>query len=142
MNRLERKIVLASHGKFASGISSSLELICGSNEHVESVDCYLYKNFDLNKTVKDIMNTHINDELIVITDLFGGSVNNEFLQYINQPNFYLIAGLNLPFLIELVTRVEHDIDTFSLIYQSLINAKESIQFCNDSYKKDLEEEDF
>ncbi len=140
--KMKTQIILASHGKFASGILNSLELICGSNEFIKTVDCYLDESFDLNKVVKDIMNNYKNYELIVITDLFGGSVNNEFLQYIKQPNFYLIAGLNLPFLIELVNRIEHNIDLFSLIHQSLSNAKASIQFCNDSYQKNLEEEYF
>ena len=37
---MERKIIVASHGRFASGIIDSLELICGKNKKVEPLDCY------------------------------------------------------------------------------------------------------
>src|SRR5699024_5163891 len=142
VNSLERKVVLASHGKFASGILSSLELICGTSDQVEAIDCYIEEDFDLVETVRNIMEVYSKDELIVITDLFGGSVNNEFLQYIEQPNFYLAAGLNLLFLIELMTKIESHGDISAIIIESLDNAKKSMQLCNESYHKDLEEEDF
>jgi len=139
---LERKIILASHGKFASGILSSLELICGKNAAISALDCYIIENFDLKKTIDQLMLENENKELIVITDLFGGSVNNEFLRYIKRPDFYLIAGLNLPFLIEFSTQFANTDKLTELILQSLDNCKESIQFCNESFDKEVEEEEF
>ena len=35
------------------------------------------------------------DEVIVLTDLLGGSVNQKFFPYINQPHTHLITGMNL-----------------------------------------------
>jgi len=139
---LQRKIVLASHGKFASGILSSLELICGKNEIISALDCYITENFDLNKTIEQLMNENVGKELIVITDLFGGSVNNEFLRYIKKPNFYLIAGLNLPFLIEFSAQVANVTDVTEFILQTLNSSKKMIQFCNESYDEEIEEEEF
>ena len=40
--------------------------------------------YDLAKTVKDILKNNQQNELIVITDLFGGSVNNEFFNYVGN----------------------------------------------------------
>lgn len=142
MKSLDRKIILASHGKFASGILSSLELICGKNEAISALDCYINENFDLKKTIDQLMLENEKKELIVITDLFGGSVNNEFLRYIKRPDFYLIAGLNLPFLIEFSTQFANTDKVSELILQSLDNCKESIQFCNESFDKEVEEEEF
>ncbi|VTS86903.1 PTS permease [Enterococcus hirae] len=103
---MERTIILASHGRFASGILDSLELIFGKTHSILALDCYGTETFDLAKSVQQLINDHQGQELIIITDLFGGSVNNEFLQYINRPNIYLIAGLNLPLLIEIATKIE------------------------------------
>ncbi|GFK21084.1 PTS mannose transporter subunit IIA [Tetragenococcus halophilus] len=139
---MDRKIILASHGKFASGILSSLELICGKNEAISALDCYINENFDLKKTIDQLMLENEKKELIVVTDLFGGSVNNEFLRYIKRPDFYLIAGLNLPFLIEFSTQFANTDKVSELILQSLDNCKESIQFCNESFDKEVEEEEF
>lgn len=139
---MERKILLASHGNFASGILSSLNLIYGQTKNVKALDCYVDKNFDLSKTVERIMQENKGKELLVITDLFGGSVNNEFLNYIQKPNFYLVAGLNLPFLIELMPVIQQDKNLKDTIVQALLSAKKSIQFCNLSFNTDVEEEDF
>lgn len=136
------KIILASHGKFASGIYSSLSLICGKNPIIETLDCYTTENFDLTQTVDDLMARHSNEELIVVTDIFGGSVNNDFLRYISRPQFYLVAGLNLPFLIELVTQLEVAGDIEGVIQQSLDRSKEAIQFCNKVIHQEIEEEEF
>lgn len=138
---MERKIVLASHGKLASGILSSLELICGKNDKISTLDCYLTEDFDLSQEVANVIKSNQQNELIIITDLFGGSVNNEFLCYVNRPNVYLVSGLNLPFLIEFTTAsvsglVEETIKTV------LDRSKETIQFCNETVQQELIEEEF
>jgi len=135
-------VILASHGRFASGILHSLELICGNKQSVIAIDCYVHEAFDLTVTVDTLMETYKEHEMIVITDIFGGSVNNEFLRYIKQPNFYLIAGLNLPLLIELTTQLNGGGVISETIRQTLANSKNMIQFCNDSAAKEIEEEEF
>ncbi|WP_254055891.1 PTS sugar transporter subunit IIA [Klebsiella pneumoniae] len=69
------------------------------------------------------------DELIVITDIFAGSVNNEFVRFLSRPHFHLLSGLNLPLIIDLLISAAED-DTEKLITEALTNAKESIQYCN------------
>ncbi|BAO07990.1 PTS system, fructoselysine/glucoselysine-specific IIA component [Enterococcus sp. AZ045] len=142
MKAVEQIVILASHGRFASGILHSLELICGKKQSVFAIDCYVEETFDLTTTVDTLMQTYKHSEVIVITDIFGGSVNNEFLRYIQQPNFYLITGLNLPLLIELTTQFQRGGAISETIHQTLANSKEMIQFCNDSIAKEIEEEEF
>ena len=46
------------------------------------------------------------DSWFVVTDIFGGSVNNEFIQRQTDGSFTLIAGMNLPLLVEMVTQLD------------------------------------
>ena len=69
------------------------------------------------------------DELIVITDIFAGSVNNEFVRFLARPNFHLLSGLNLPLIIDLLISAGEE-NTEKLISEALTSAKESIQYCN------------
>ncbi len=139
---LERKLVLASHGKLASGMNSSLKLIFGGITPIETLDCYLTEDFDLEKAVSEIMERHRDHELVVVTDLFGGSVNNEFLAHINRADFYLVAGMNLPFLVEFAMQFQLADSLSKLIETTLTTAKQSIQFCNQLISSEIEEEDF
>lgn len=141
--RVKRKLVLASHGNFAEGIKHSLELICGNTTPIQTINAYTEEGFDLTAAVAQIMAEQAADEqMIVVTDLFGGSVNNEFLTYIYQENFFLIAGMNLPLLIELVTQLDSPQPTTEWIQKILNSSKQLIQFCNTSVEAEMTEEDF
>lgn len=142
MNKVRRKIILASHGNFATGILSSLELICGKNDNIVTIDAYMTADYNLNDEISKRMNENKGNELIVVTDIFGGSVNNEFLNYIHTENFYLIAGMNLPLVIELATQLEHTDSITALIKHALENSIMTIQFCNETIQNEIEEEDF
>lgn len=139
---MRRKIILASHGNFATGILSSLELICGKNDNIVTIDAYMTADYNLNDEISKRMNENKGNELIVVTDIFGGSVNNEFLNYIHTENFYLIAGMNLPLVIELATQLEHTDSITALIKHALENSIMTIQFCNETIQNETEEEDF
>lgn len=139
---MERKIIIASHGNFASGIKSSVEIICGKQENIHTLDAYTVLNYDLSEEVQKLMHDSTGKELIVVTDIFGGSINNEFMKYLGRPDFYLIAGLNLPLLIELVGRINQPINTEQLVRETLFMSKELIQYCNDSLDLVVEEEEF
>ncbi|MBM9930454.1 PTS sugar transporter subunit IIA [Pediococcus pentosaceus] len=141
---MERKIIVASHGRMASGIKNSLEIIYGESKVVESLDCYVEDDFDLNEAISRLLERYKNYELIIVTDVFGGSVNNEFLKYVGRPNFYLITGLNLPLLIELVNKIQFlsEEKTTNIVWKALSNTKYSVKFCNDEIKKSAMDDEF
>lgn len=124
------KFVLASHGKFAEGIYDSVKIIMGEQKNITVLCAYIDERSDLKKQVLSIINgLSPEDKLIVITDIFGGSVNNEFMSHVNKRNIHIVAGLNLPLLLELISRQE-EADTVKMIEESLRNSKEYIQYCN------------
>lgn len=139
---MDREIILASHGKFASGILDSLELIYGKNHSITVLDCYTDENFDLAETVSQLFMRYKDKEIIVLTDLFGGSVNNEFLQYINQDHVYLVCRLLLEKKNELVSQLDAEVETTVLIQQVLTDSKKMIQFCNERLHQKIEEDEF
>lgn len=102
-----KKILLATHLSFAKAILESLEFIVGEQESVESLCAYTPEVPDLAIAVEEYVKKILpGDEIIVVTDVYGGSVNNEFMKYIDHPGIYLVSGLSLPLLIELVTNME------------------------------------
>lgn len=127
-----RRILLASHGKFADGIYNSLQMIMGEQERISTLCAFVDGNIDLKEEVNKIISALLpNDELIVITDIFGGSVNNLFMQYLSDSRIHLISGLNLPLLIELVGTFDDPVDTKSWLLKTLTSTKNSILYCND-----------
>lgn len=100
-------IVIASHGQFADGIKQSGSMIFGEQEKVQSVTFMpsegpdeLYAN--LTKAVESF---DPKDEVLFLVDLWGGSPFNQANRIFeeNQDRMAIIAGLNLPMLIQAYT---------------------------------------
>ena len=102
-NRM-RQFIVASHAHFASGIVESIGLLSGERENVHALSMYVDGNEDLVKEAAAILDGFAaDDEVVVCTDLFGGSVNNEFTKIVQtRPNTHLVTNMNLPLLIQLL----------------------------------------
>ena len=73
-----------------------------------------------------------------MTDLFRGSVNNEFMGYTDVPGVYVVAGMNLALLLEM--QVNQDEDTPAMIRDAIRTAQETIVCCNE--KTEVQDENF
>lgn len=82
------------------------------------------------------------DEVIVCSDVFGGSVNNEFMKQLrNRNHMHLITGMNLPLLMQLFLSVEED--TEKMIHDIVNSEDTRVKYCNDMLRSAAkEEEDF
>lgn len=103
--------IIASHGRLAAGIYDSLKLIIGEQPNTEVITAYLDGGNDVAPKVKQAVESVPESEnLVVFTDILGGSVNNEFMKYLSRENFYLIAGMNLPLLMQLFLTDDSNIE--------------------------------
>lgn len=134
-----KHFVLASHGNFAAGIMDSLELIMGPQSNFEVFCAYRDGENDIKDRVRAIVDAKKpSEDLIVVTDVFRGSVNNEFMNYTDRSGIYVIAGMNLALLLEL--QVNQDMDSATMIRAAIRSAQETILFCNE--KAEVQDEDF
>jgi len=127
---MKRHYIFASHGTLARGVLDSVELILGKQQDIYTIRAYVDEHQDDTRQVAELLaGLHDQDEVIAITDIFAYSVNNEFIHYLHQPNFHLIAELNLPLVIGLLISADEQ-DTEKLIHDALLSCRESIQYCN------------
>lgn len=131
-----RHYLIASHSILSQGFREALEMLTGENGCLRILTAYVDES-DVEGEIEKIVNgISKEDELIVMTDIYGGSVNNIFMQYINRENFYLIAGINLPLLVSIT--VSHCADTAAMIRENVAAAKESIIYCNDLLDREID----
>lgn len=130
------QFIIATHGKFAEGIKDSVNLIIGEVDNLEVLSCYVEKDFNLKKEILKLLNKYSNKKIIVITDIFGGSVNNEFLNYISKfKNLHVISGLNLPLLLNLIENQKEYEEIVDLIESSIKESNLSMRYCNKEIEK-------
>lgn len=137
-----KQFLLASHGKFAEGILGSFQMILGDAPNITVLCAYTKKNEEtLEHTVKKIIcERNRKEDLIVVTDVFGGSVNNEFMKYLNEPGVYLVTGMNLPLLLELYSN--QNMESRDMIRLAIASAQNNLKFCTDLLQVKGEEEEF
>mgnify|MGYP001150704169 FL=1 len=134
-----RKILLASHACLAGGMKSSVEMVTGPQEHLSAVCAYTEETPDFKGYLETVIRAlKAEDELVIVTDVLGGSVNNEASQFKNLANVHVIAGMNLALVLSLVISTEPD--TSRLIEESIHAAKEQMMYMNREHSG--EEEDF
>src|SRR5699024_9647299 len=97
-------IILASHGKLAEGMLQSSTMIIGEQDNMKAVSITASEGPDeFQKKLKDAVSTLDNqDEVLFLVDLWGGTPFNQtnLLWEENKEKWAVVAGLNLPMLIE------------------------------------------
>lgn len=125
-----RKFLITGHGTISSGIKSSLDLIIGRTEQVVVIDAYVDGNYSIESGIQAFL-SHITpiDEIIVFTDLMGGSITNQVLRYALRENVHVISGMNLPLLIE-VLMADAESPVMEVIEKAVVSAREQITYVN------------
>ncbi|SDP59851.1 PTS system, mannose-specific IIA component/PTS system, fructoselysine and glucoselysine-specific IIA component [Mucilaginibacter sp. OK268] len=125
-----RKFLIATHGAFAKGIKSSLDMIIGETDNVFLIQAYLDDNISVEDELAAVL-THItaDDELVIFTDLLGGSVNNIMIREALKPNVHIVSGFNLPLLIEVIMG-DAGTPVTEVIETAIIDGKEQMVYVN------------
>ena len=101
-----------------------------------------HAGFNLKKEIDEILKKYNNKEVIVITDIFGGSVNNLFMEKIPlNKNIHLITGLNLPLVLNLLGEQENYLIPEELIQNSMEISSDAVKYCNLELIKTSKNED-
>lgn len=139
------QFVMATHGKFAEGIKNSIEIVLGKFKNLECLSCYTEENFNLDREIDEILTKYKDKEIIAVTDIFGGSVNNAFMEKtVFNHNLYVVCGLNLSLMLALLGEYEEYEAVDELIKDAIDNSSDAVKYCNFELEKNekIEDEDF
>lgn len=124
------QIILASHGDLAKGMKDTLNMIIGDVSMVEAFSSYRDECVNVRDAVEEIIKEKYNKEdIFVLTDILGGSVNNEMMSLIKDyPKIHVLSGMNLSLVITLATQAEKI--SAEDLEQIIRDSHKSIVYCN------------
>lgn len=129
-------LLIVTHGDFGKELLKSSELIIGGIENAHSISFHHGESFDtLLSKVEESIELLSGDDLIVFTDMYGGSPYNAVLRAMKNREFFHITGINFPLFIDIAV----SLNTYSLdeIAEKIIkNGKKSIVFVNEKFSTD------
>lgn len=120
-----KQILIATHGKMASGIRYTAELIIGKMPGITTIDAYVDPDDNIAERFRAFFDAHKDERIIVFTDLMGGSVNQKLMEYAGRDGVTLITGTNLPVLMQ-VMMAEDDVSEEE-IEGYIADAREELQ---------------
>ena len=142
-----RHFIISSHSHLAEGMVSALELIVGKIDNLSFYNAYIEEETGDHEHFKEKIMREINsipkeDDIIIMTDMFGGSVNNELLELCKIKNCHLVTGMNILLVIGLCLGSEEEpID--EQIHRLVEEAKTGIIYCNElNSDSEFENEEF
>ena len=98
-------IVLVTHGRLATEFVAALEHVVGPQTQIAAV-C-IGPDDDMEQRRQDILGSisEVNrgDGVVLLTDMFGGTPSNLAISVMDRGKIEVIAGVNLPMLIKLVS---------------------------------------
>lgn len=109
------KLIVTGHGRFASGLLSSLELISGKQDRVKAIDFLEGMSADEleKKILQEIPSADSSELIFIFTDIPGGTPFNQSVLLSTEMDFVeVIAGTNLPILMEAIFNLREEKDVF------------------------------
>ena len=125
-----RKFLIATHGSFSAGIKTSLDMIIGEMGNVFIIQAYVNGNKSIDDELNEVLkNISDEDELVIFSDLLGGSITNQILRVALKENIHTVSGFNLPLLIDILL-ADTETPVNEVIETAIANAKEQIVYVN------------
>jgi PTS system mannose-specific IIA component/fructoselysine and glucoselysine-specific PTS system IIA component len=99
------KIILASHVDFSKGLKQTSAMIIGDEGNIFALSAFRDEDEPIKRQVEHLLEKIGYEDVYILTDIFGGSVNNDLLAIQQEhPEVHLFAGMNLPLVISIATQ--------------------------------------
>ena len=97
-------ILIVSHGSFAAGLLSAVELIAGKQEKVTTIGLHHEDGVEefetkVNQALEDLDD---GDGVLVFVDILGGTPSNVIFRSLAKREFKAIAGMNMAMVVQAV----------------------------------------
>ncbi|GCF94414.1 PTS fructose transporter subunit IIA [Enterococcus florum] len=99
------KIILASHGELSQGLKQTASMIIGDDGNIFALSAFRDEDEPIKTQVEKLLSKLGGEQVYILTDIFGGSVNNDLLVIQRaHPEVHLLTGMNLPLVISIATQ--------------------------------------
>ena len=129
------QFIIATHSYLADGYKHSIKFFNTEVKNIHFINAYTEEKNNFVEELEKLLNEFKDEQVIILTDLPGGSVNKESASLIKQYNCNVISGINLSLVLELVLSSD-EVLTDETIRSAVEQARSQIVFMNDLLKGD------
>ena len=98
-------IIVVGHGNFASELVLVSENILGKQKYLETISVKAGEGeHTLHSKLNELMSNMEIDDVIILSDIFGGSLSNMCLYFAkNKGHIAVITGVNIPMVLKVLS---------------------------------------
>ena len=115
--------VIATHSTYAEGLYNAIKFFKSDCDNVRYINAYV-EDQEFEKCFRNTIEDIKQENLIIFTDMAGGSVNQVVTNISREYDYKIVTGVNLPLLLELLFN-PNDL-TIEDLRNSVENAKEQL----------------
>ena len=127
------QFIIVTHATLAGGFADVVRFFKSDLENVQFINAYV-ESQEFEKEFRTALEKVKGENVIVLSDIMGGSVNQVATRLMQEFSYQLITGINLLLLIELTFMP--DGITAEQIRNSVVNAREQIVYVNDFVRQE------
>lgn len=131
------QFIIATHATLAEGFADVIRFFKADLENVQYINAYV-ESQEFEKEFRAALERVKGENIIVLTDILGGSVNQVAARLMGEFQYQLVTGINLALLLELVF-IPDDISEEAL-EQAVLRSREQMVYMNSFTLEEDEEE--
>lgn len=129
------QFIIATHSYLANGYQSSLKFFDSSVNNVQFINAYVDEQTNFTDELSQMLDQMPNEQVVILTDMPGGSVNREAVNLIKKYHCQVISGINLALVLELVLNADQTLSD-KTIRLAVSQAQKQLVYVNDLLKED------
>ena len=137
------QIIVASHGPLSASIVKSASLIAGSSSiaDIKTISITMETSVEeARKAIETVLDSfNENDDILALTDIYGGSITRVISDYIGVRKIDVITGVNLGILLEAIL-MKDTLEYDELVNYLIENGKNGIRHINTELESEGDEE--
>jgi len=136
---MKKRYLVATHGELAKGFQSSLNILADKGSSIEIINAYVTEEDYTSQIVEFVQGIQQEEQAIIFTDLFGGSVNQKVVAEVltqKKENIFIISNTNLAVLLTLIVGSEEEKLTTELIQEAIEESQVKLVPTSQTVEKD------
>ncbi len=136
---MKKRYLVATHGELAKGFQSSLNILADKGSSIEIINAYVTEEDYTSQIIEFVQEIQQDEQAIIFTDLFGGSVNQKVLVEVltqKKENIFIISNTNLAVLLTLIVGSEEEKLTAELIQEAIEESQVKLVPTSQTVEKD------
>ena len=122
------RVLIVTHSTLAQGLYETLSFFMGKLDNVEYINAYVENN-DIRVVFENKIQSYGDDNVIVLTDIPGGSVNQIAMELMPKYGYHLVTGTNLSMVLELALK-QNELSNEE-IKEIVDNSRNNVLYMND-----------